>query len=148
MINMLRRIAKRILPQIVKRPIYSALMLKRAITPISKRECNICGYKGYFRAFGRPLRLDARCPGCDALERHRLFKFIIDRNEIREFMNADASILHFAPEEIFEKIFREHYRSYCTADLFEKADLSLNIEEIKVDNKKFDIIIGHLEKLP
>ena len=41
-------IAKKILPQSVKNQLQKVRVVKSALTPIAKRECNICGYRGFF----------------------------------------------------------------------------------------------------
>ena len=140
---MIKKIAKRILPKKIKNQITSLLHLWGVLTPISKRECNICEFKGFFKSFGRPLRLDARCPSCDSLERHRLLMLAINRGEINNFENQNASVLHFAPEKILEEIFRKKFINYQTADLFAKADIVLNLENIDVENDQYDIIVAN-----
>ena len=52
----------KIIPRFVKNQLIQLLCIKMAVTPITKRSCNICDFKGYFKGFGRPYRLDARCP--------------------------------------------------------------------------------------
>ena len=46
--NVIRKVAKKILPQRVKNQLQKVLVVKSALTPIAKRECNICGYRGFF----------------------------------------------------------------------------------------------------
>ena len=115
------------------------LRIIRAISPIAERECNICRYKGYFKGYGRPMRLDAHCPNCGSLERHRLLWLSIDREEIEHFSNHNASVLHFAPEPILEGILRKRFKDYVTADLLVKADVVLNIESIDVEDECIDV---------
>src|SRR6476619_7062764 len=67
------------------------LLLHPAIAP---RLCNVCGYEGLFYAFGTPPRLDAGCPSCDSLERHRFLKLWMDENVA---LVQGRTILHFAP---------------------------------------------------
>jgi SAM-dependent methyltransferase len=133
----------KIIPRFVKNQLIQLLCIKMALTPITKRSCNICDFKGYFKGFGRPYRLDARCPKCGSLERHRLLMLGIQRGEIEHFKKHDNSILHFAPEPILEKIFREQFDYYKTADLIKKADIKLNLENISLEDKKYDIVIAN-----
>ncbi len=67
----------------------------------------------------------------------------ISRDEIKSFLNKNASILHFAPEKIIEKIFRKKFIYYKTADLFKKADLVINIENICILDEQYDIIVAN-----
>lgn len=133
----------KIIPRFVKNQLIQLLYIKMAVTPITKRSCNICDFKGYFKGFGRPYRLDARCPKCGSLERHRLLMLSIQRGEIEHFKKHDNSILHFAPEPILEKIFREQFDYYKTADLIKKADIKLNLENISLEDRKYDIVIAN-----
>jgi SAM-dependent methyltransferase len=105
--------------------------------PVCQRHCSICNYYGFFSNFGRPPRLDAVCPKCGSLERHRLFWlwFQGDPRKLNE------PILHFAPEQILEKNFRRIYKNYKSADLFDKADLKLNIEEIDMPSGSVNTVI-------
>ena len=133
----------KIIPRFVKNQLIQLLCIKMAVTPITKRSCNICDFKGYFKGFGRPYRLDARCPKCGSLERHRLLMLGIQKGAIEHFKKHDNSILHFAPEPILEKIFREQFDYYKTADLIKKADIKLNIENINLEDKKYDVVIAN-----
>ena len=141
--SVMRKLAKKIVPQSIKNQIYKVLSVKRALTPIAERECNICQYRGFFGGFGRPMRLDARCRSCGALERHRLLMLAISRGEIKNFSNLDSQVLHFAPEKILETRFRKQFKNYATADLYADADLVLNLEDINVDNDQYDIIVAN-----
>jgi hypothetical protein len=107
------------------------------VRPLHKRNCPICGYNGFFGFFGRPPRLDAQCPRCFSLERHRLFWLWLSKNDRK----LAEPILHFAPEKILEKKLRGMYRGYRTADLFASTDLKLNIEKIDLPDKSISTII-------
>jgi SAM-dependent methyltransferase len=111
--------------------------LRRRANPVA-RNCPICGYKGFFRPFGWPVRPEANCPGCGSLERHRLFKLWFNRNS--DFLK-DKRILHFAPEKALGPILRECASAYTTADLGDGADLRLNIESMDVPDASFDIVV-------
>ena len=105
--------------------------------PIAPRTCQICTYSGLFETFGRPPRLDARCPICHSLERHRLFWlwFQGQKEKLRE------PILHFAPEHILEREFRSLYKDYRTADLLKRADLRLDIEDMKLEKESVRTVV-------
>lgn len=98
--------------------------LLKVSKPLHPRTCPICDFRGLFEHFGRPPRIDARCPSCGSLERHRLFWlwFGADTRKLPE------PVLHFAPEKVLMERLRPIYRDYRTADLFDSADLKLDIE--------------------
>jgi Methyltransferase domain len=111
--------------------------LSDSIKPLHPRTCSVCNYRGFFTHFGRPPRVDARCPSCGSLERHRLFWlwFKGDKSKLEE------PILHFAPEELLEQKFRGLYKKYSTADLFKEKDLKLNIEKIDLPSDSVNTVI-------
>src|SRR5262245_35013465 len=95
-----------------------------------RRQCNLCGFHGYFLAFGYPPRFDARCPNCGSLERHRLFGLWLKENQNRIF---GKDILHFAPEAVLTNCVKTLAATYRSADLNPQyADIVLNIEEISL----------------
>lgn len=140
--NLFKNIAKMLLPCWVKNKIRSFIGIGKAISPIVKRSCNICNYKGYFGLFGRPARLDAKCPKCGCLERHRLMMLGVARKQI-EIRDDALNVLHFAAEPILEAIFRDKWSNYRTADLYQKADLKLNMEKIELPESSVDLIIAN-----
>ncbi len=105
------------------------------------RECPICGYMGYFGAFGTPARLDALCPSCRSLERHRLlYLYCIERGDLTE----KEAILHFAPEAVLSQILRKAVKRYDTADLSgHDVDFPLNIENIDIPDGQYDAVIAN-----
>lgn len=105
--------------------------------PVKERLCPICNYEGYFENFGKPPRLDARCPKCKSLERHRLFWLWFKGQHFR----LQEPILHFAPEPVFEENFRRLCKDYTTADLFSKADLRLDIEDMELESSSVRTVI-------
>lgn len=121
----------------IRQNILEARSLFHAIKPLHPRTCPICAYKGYFKPFGHPPRLDARCPSCGSLERHRLFWLWLEGSKSK----ISAPILHFAPELLLEKNLREKYEEYSSADLFNKADLKLNIECIDLPSGCYNTVI-------
>ncbi|SDU08403.1 class I SAM-dependent methyltransferase [Halopseudomonas salegens] len=141
--KLIKSAAKKILPKSITNEIKAIINARSDRTPIAKRHCNICGYEGFFKGFGRPTRLDACCPKCGSLERHRLLMLGVERGSILNFDNKNAAVLHFAPEPILEKIFRDRFSDYCTADLFAESDIKLNIEDIDLGDEKYDIVIAN-----
>jgi hypothetical protein len=105
-------------------------------------ECPICEFRGVFRNFGMPPRLNALCPNCGSLERHRLFFlfFLLNHEPNKAFLRP--KILHFAAEPILERILRPMFGTeYQTADLLVSADLEIDIEDIKLESNSLSTII-------
>jgi SAM-dependent methyltransferase len=81
------------------------------------RHCPCCD--GRFRCFlpsGRPVRPDAACPRCGALERHRLlWLYLAERTDL---FTAPARVLYMAPEVQLQARLRGLPRlSYLSGDL-------------------------------
>jgi hypothetical protein len=137
----IKKVIKAILPKPVLRQIQDLRYARRSLRPIAKRECNICGFSGWFGVFGRPPRLDAECPNCLSLERHRLMMLAITGDLLKV---EPKNVLHFAPEPVMEKLFRARWGGgYQTADLFQPADLKLNLETIDLPDARVDLIIAN-----
>lgn len=140
----IKEIIKPFIPASVRRSLGGYMVSRKSLKPIAERECPICGHKGWFGRFGRPPRLDAKCPNCGSLERHRLFYLAIERNDIPVSVdNEKDKVLHFAPEQQFESMFRKRYTHYQTADLFADADLKINLEDIDLPDNTYKLIIAN-----
>jgi SAM-dependent methyltransferase len=113
--------------------------LGKALFGIYPRECNICGHQGRFLAFGEPPRLDARCPRCGSLERHRLQAIWVNDHaeELRQ-----ARVLHFAPEAVIMRLLKPLAAQYIAADQDpRRADLVLNVEHIDLEDGAVDAVV-------
>lgn len=104
--------------------------------------CPCC--KGEFHEFlpyGVKQRLNALCPKCGSLERHRLLWLYLKKKT--NLFEAKLHLLHFAPERIFQEVFESaHNLNYISADLYSpKAMFKMDITNIKFDNDWFDVII-------
>ena len=108
------------------------------------RECNICGYEGRFYPAGFPsslaLRLDAGCPSCGSLERHRFLKIWADAH-VREI--EGRSVLHFAPERAVRRFMAPLAAEYATADVdkHKSVDMAIDIENIDLPDAVYGMII-------
>jgi SAM-dependent methyltransferase len=104
------------------------------------RVCNTCGFQGYFRAFGWPIRPEALCPRCGSLERHRLFGLWLDANAS---LVRGKRILHFAPEPAIAHSLSCLAGEYVAADLTPGAGVSVvDIEHmIGLRDGSIDVII-------
>jgi SAM-dependent methyltransferase len=118
----------------------------------NKVECPVCG--GKFRKF-LPygyvnVRQGAMCPGCLALERHRLMWLYLQ--EKTTFFNHNLKVLHIAPEQCFIKRFRNLKNlTYHTADLESPiADYKCDVQNLPFENDSYDIVICNhvLEHVP
>jgi SAM-dependent methyltransferase len=76
--------------------------------------CPLCGYHGRFRAYGRPPRLNAMCPRCGALERHRQIALLLREAGLPRTQDR---VLHFAPERQLSALLGDSAARYETADL-------------------------------
>jgi SAM-dependent methyltransferase len=119
----------------------SALLLRG-----DARECPCCG--GHFRRMSR-RRLSGWggiCPRCRSHPRHRAIALLLARGDV-----AGRRLLHFAPEPLFDPVFaRLTAIERVTADLHIPADLRLDITEMDVPDRSFELILcSHvLEHVP
>jgi SAM-dependent methyltransferase len=113
--------------------------------------CPCCGWSGRaFRSFGRRQRRNAKCPECDALERHRaLLLFLRDRTNL---FRDDVRLLHFAPETSISKVIRSYANiNYVTTDLYRsRVSVKMDIVDLLFRDGVFDFILcSHvLEHIP
>jgi SAM-dependent methyltransferase len=99
-------------------------------------ECPLCGFIGYFKAFGSPPRWNAQCPSCGSLERHRLLALVL------RDMPLSGNFLHFAPEKSVARLLKKQNIRYVSADLYAPcSNLRLNIENIDLPNEQYDTIL-------
>lgn len=114
------------------------------LEPVYKRSCNLCGFHGHFGHFGQPVRLDAECPQCHSLERHRLIWSVFEEQIKYDFSDlSSVKFLHFAPEPMLEKKLRRLFRSYISTCLSGSADKAYDIENITCDANIYDIVLAN-----
>jgi predicted SAM-dependent methyltransferase len=110
--------------------------------PATTKFCPICSEKSYFLPFGENPRQEVLCSHCKSLERHRLtYLFLKEKTDF--FKNNSArKMLHIAPENCFEKLFRSTIGDgYITADLFNpNVMVKMDIMNIQYEDETFDII--------
>lgn len=105
-------------------------------------ECPCCG--GHFRKFltyGDPPRMNAQCPRCEALERHRiLWPFLMNKTNL---FKEQLKILHIAPEYSFQKILKSLPNlDYLSADIESSlAMIKFDLTGIPFNDNTFDVII-------
>jgi Methyltransferase domain len=109
----------------------------------NKVECPIC--KNHYREFlpyGRiNPRLNALCPSCLSLERHRLIWLYLQ--EKTNFFEKKLNVLHIAPEPCFMKRFeKQHGDTYITADIESPlAKVKMDIHQIPFSENHFDVVL-------
>jgi SAM-dependent methyltransferase len=136
--HLVGRLARRLLGRDFVNGLRTATETFHKYRGIHPRKCPICGYAGHFKAFGDPPRWDAMCPQCGGLERHRLLKLALDRNPglVR------GTVVHFAPEPAVKQILTNLATDYRSADLFNPADLKLDLEAIDLPSASIDVFVA------
>lgn len=122
-------------------------IFRRTLRPLwyagDRRYCPLCDRS--FRRF-RPHHRDehrpeAKCPGCDSYERHRLAWRIIQARRHELLAGDRPKLLHVAPEPSLERKFREMPIDYVTADLGAgRAMVDMDIADIRYPDAAFDVI--------
>ena len=115
-------------------------------------ECPVCGYIGPFSDVSPPsgMRKYARCPACDAMERHRL-QYLVLESLLQLLPCSSMSMLHFAPEAFFINYFRQCFGHYETADLYmEHVDHKVDLTALPFASASVDFVFAShvLEHIP
>lgn len=116
-----------------------------------RKKCPLCGSEpAAFLPFGERLRIQARCPECGSLERHRLLWLFLQRET--RLLEQPTRILHFAPERCLTiRLQQQPDIEHVTADLDgSKAMFAEDIQRLSFDDESFDAVIcSHvLEHVP
>ena len=82
-------------------------------------------------------RQDVICPVCYSLPRHRILASWCE--EHLQLLRS-SSILYFAPEVSMMLFFKRNGISCMTADLYQEADLQLDIQDMILQDGSFDFI--------
>ena len=119
---------------------WHAVQMFMRLSGVHPRTCPICGYHGYFRAWGVPLVLDMMCARCDALDRHRLFALMDQQHDI---LRGVRSMLHFAPENVLQQQFARRFPDYRGVDRY-RADVDFNcdIEDTRLAADSVDAVFA------
>lgn len=140
MINKLRKFMKYLAPY----GIYALYKKLRTDRKDHKNYCPICERRSEFSPTingAGVSRQKARCTQCGSLERHRLTWLFINR-KIGLDTIRNKSMLHVAAEPVLEQKFRTLVgKKYLTADYLVKADVKMDITDIKYKANSFDSII-------
>ncbi|AFY81399.1 class I SAM-dependent methyltransferase [Oscillatoria acuminata] len=106
--------------------------------------CPLCkrGYKLFLSAGAVP-RENARCPGCNSLERHRLLWLVLEYLWESNQISKGGFLLHVAPEFSLSKKLQRSYK-YLSVDLNKNfAMQSMDITSINLPDETFDAIIAN-----
>ncbi|GAL87198.1 conserved hypothetical protein [Sporocytophaga myxococcoides] len=108
----------------------------------SKVTC-VCCNKSFtkFLPYGKVKRENAACPSCNTLERNRvLYLYLRDKTN---FFHDQLAVLHFAPENRLEKIFRKMKNlHYISGDINPQVAMKqVDIQSIDFPDNHFDVII-------
>jgi len=130
----------------------SLLIFKFRNLEKEKFECPICGYSGPFMdvAPSTGLRKHAKCPSCNALERHR-FQFLVVNDVLRGRNTAHMRMLHCAPEPFFRKFFSQQFGQYESADFGRKdVDHHVDLQQLPFADETYDFVFAShvLEHIP
>ena len=119
-------------------------------------ECPCCKKKfETFISAGLQKRANARCVGCNSLERHRLMWLFLERET--QFFSSKLKVLNVAPEKLFYNKFRALPNiDYVSIDLnpdmydYGSKTIRMDLTDLKFDNNTFDVIICNhvLEHVP
>lgn len=141
------------------RPILKSI--RRRMNKGDKVFCVVCGQSfENFYPHGKPesYRLNARCPNCRSLERHRLiWKYLTAKTNYKQWHNVN--VLHFAPEKMFHTIFSSlQHINYVPCDLSPERynfptgakTKKVDITSIPFEDNYFDVILcsNVLEHIP
>lgn len=134
----------------------SKLKLKRLALKVEnlgfRYFCPVCKSRTrHFDTYGRQNRLNAQCPVCRMLERHRMVWLFL-QNQTDLFAGKPKKMLHIAPEKEFMRKFQKQKNlEYITGDL-NRPDVTekIDIENINHPDNSFDVILcSHvLEHVP
>ena len=84
------------------------------------------------------VRQDVLCPVCGALPRHRILAWHLGQ---RPELMRGGRVLYFAPEPSMERWMRRRGVAYTTADLYEPADLRLDIQDTGLEAGSWDVVV-------
>lgn len=113
--------------------------------------CPLC--HGNFRKFlpgGTHGRPNARCPGCNSLERHRLLADLIEKLQADKGLCIAGRVLHVAPETALTELFSQEI-DYLSIDLDgSQAMVAMDITALDFPDESFNIVICNhvLEHVP
>jgi SAM-dependent methyltransferase len=107
-------------------------------------ECPVCGFRGPFKDVSPPtgLRKHAKCPKCNAAERHRI-QYLVVTKVLNNIDTSSLKMLHFAPEPFFKDFFSSRFGHYETADLsMNDVDHNVDLLDLPFKNQSYDFVFA------
>jgi SAM-dependent methyltransferase len=122
-------------------PLFRALKWRK-----EKFHCPVCDYRGPFidKKAKKKIRsrLNAKCPSCSAMERHR-FQWFVLQKVLAGVDLGSLSVLHFAPEPCLEDRLRARCGRYITTDLLRTTvDCQFDVTAVPFDDEVFDLVLN------
>ncbi len=139
-----RNLVRKLVPEKLRiRLIMLKMQLKSLAYTGDTFYCNCCRKTfSRFLPYGNIPRENACCPWCHSLERTRVLQAYLERET--DLFRRERKVLHFAPEWIIRKRFRQSAgrRGYYSADINPAlADHVADIMQIPFPDETFDYII-------
>jgi SAM-dependent methyltransferase len=113
-------------------------MRRLASLLLKKRRCPLCGWYGFrFEPFGNRMthRVDAQCPICGSLERHRA-AFLLLRDKIA----PKQKVLHVAPEPLMIPWLISFSCEYLNIDLYNPAMRRMDLMNIELPEESKTLV--------
>jgi len=107
-------------------------------------DCPVCHYSGPFMDANDQtgFRVDAKCPSCSSLERHRLQWLALEALPERHRFSA-MHILHFAPEPAMKRRLQAIFGQYHSADLLDPCvDYRVDLRMLPFRAASFDVVFA------
>ena len=120
----------------IERKLAPYLLAGRGVT------CPCCNSRfRRFSHFGRPLRKNAMCPRCLALERHRLVWLYLMRQG--RVLQEPLRLLHVAPEASLRRVLQKQPNlKYTTIDLHAPGvDAHMDLLKLALRDNSFDVVV-------
>jgi len=144
-----KRTFKKLFPNLVQYIIYLRGLLRANLCKINSSgkpifKCPICEYHGPFIDYIKNIfNIEyTQCPKCELYERHRL-QFLVIKEIEKKYNFSKMSILHFAPELYFKRLFNKIFYIHYTADLIDDdVDYKVDICRMPFDDDSFDVIFA------
>ena len=105
----------------------------------TERRCPVCSWHGrHFAPFGakHKRRLDAQCPGCGSLERHRLAFLVTQELAELDFRR----VLHVAPEPTLAQWLQRKAVDYLSVDLDAPAMARMDITRLALPDSSHTLV--------
>lgn len=117
----------------------------------SKFHCPLCQTSySFFLRMGKPIRPNARCPGCGSLERHRLLWAGLEQYYKKGVLKIGGRLLHMAPEPCIARRLQESYECISADMGAMNVQVRTDVTQLCFPDNCFDVVICNhvLEHVP